>query len=85
MEYSMLLCIDGNESQKRRLRVKKKGDNSLEVTERTDTRQRKSFFFLESNKVDVFKDEVKKGSKVKSKAQDSHNSVRELVIIYVWF
>lgn len=76
MEYAMLLCIDGNESQKRRLHIKKKDDDGLEIIERKDTRQRTSPFFLESDEVDVFKDEVKKSSKGTSKAQNSRKSVR---------
>lgn len=71
----MLLCIDGNESQKRRLRVRNIDDDTTEVSERTDTRNRASVFFLEVDEVDVFKDEVKKKSKGKEKATPTDDSV----------
>lgn len=65
LKSSMLLCIDGNESQKRRVRVKNCSDNSSEVNERIDTRNRTAAFFLEPDEVDEFKDEVKKRGKQK--------------------
>lgn len=65
LKPSMLLCIDGNESQKRRVRVKTLSDDSSKNIERIDTRNRSAAFFLESNYVDEFKNEVKKRGKQK--------------------
>lgn len=62
--FSMLCCIDGNESLKRHTRVRQRVDEfgvvSEHNTERHDGRSRASFLFIEADEVNQFADEVRR-------------------------
>lgn len=60
LKYSMLACMDGNESLKRVLRTRKGREGEPVGVERLDTRHRESHLFLRAEEVDVYKDEVKR-------------------------
>ena len=63
-EASMLVCMDGNESLKQVERRFERERGSFEVVEYRDERKRPSVMFIESEKVDRFKDEVAQSQSV---------------------
>lgn len=63
LDYSMLFCMDGNESLKRHQRVRRRydtqGKETVEDTMRPDSRKRESIMYLEQEFVDKYKNEVR--------------------------
>ncbi|KAH8107285.1 hypothetical protein DFH11DRAFT_1549792 [Phellopilus nigrolimitatus] len=58
LKYSMLTCMDGNESMKRVRRTRTVDEDVNICVERPDGRGRGSHMFLEAEEVEIFKDEV---------------------------
>ncbi|KAH8111333.1 hypothetical protein DFH11DRAFT_1508526, partial [Phellopilus nigrolimitatus] len=58
LKYSMLTCMDGNESMKRVRRTRLVDEHTSVCVERPDGRGRASHMFLEAEEVDKFKDET---------------------------
>lgn len=63
MDASVLLAMDGNESLKRRHRTRvetsEEGEDVNVSIEAPDGRKRHASFFIDANKVDTFRGEVK--------------------------
>lgn len=64
LPYSMLLCVDGNDSLKRLRHLRRKPDGNVEETvvdvEREDRSCRESSLYLEDDFIDKYKYEVKR-------------------------
>lgn len=89
LEFSMLLCMDGNESLKRMRRVRRIGEESnkknpkFEAIERHDNRIREARYFLEASEVNEFAGEVKARAKASTASQKKVTAVSVYSISFV--
>ncbi|KAH8108225.1 hypothetical protein DFH11DRAFT_1517256, partial [Phellopilus nigrolimitatus] len=81
LKFSMLTCMDGNESMKRVRRTRTLDEDVTVCVERPDGRGRGSHMFLEADEVDIFEDEVTQARAARAQErtrQKTHSTASDL-------